>query len=189
MTEVFEDPSEFTRFFYAFADKYPKVIKVINSKGRKSAYIAVKNAKTMSNRIYMRVKPYEGICIIEAINYPIQGYAYREMRATDEFVREHPDVVCFNGKPRKEYRPSNITVRPTDDAYFSFIQGAGSSNVNNQINVSSETEKILESKKDITDITVDEMESLFDGSLLNAEVIVGKGDSISTSTYDRVISN
>jgi hypothetical protein len=110
------------------------------------------------------------------------------MRATDEFVREHPDAVYFNGKPRKEYRPSNVAVRPTDDSYFSFIQGAGSSNANNQINVSSETEKILESKKDITDITTEEMEALFDGSLLNAEVIVGKGDSVSTSTYDRVIS-
>jgi hypothetical protein len=189
MTEVFEDPSEFTGFFYAFANKYPKVIKAIDTKGRKSAYIAVKNAKNMTNRIYMRVKPYEEICIIEAINYPIQGYAYREMRATDEFAREHPDVVSFNGKPKKEYRPSDVAVRPADDSYFSFIQGAGSSDANNQINVSSDTVKILESKKNITDVTNEEMEALFDGSLLNAEVIVGKGDWISTAIYDRISSD
>jgi hypothetical protein len=189
MTEVFEEPSEFTGFFYAFANKYPKVIKVIDSKGRKSAYIAVKNAKTVSNRIYMRIKPYEEICIVEAINYPIQGYAYREMRATNEFAMEHPDVVSFNGKPKKEYRPSNVAIRPADDSYFSFIQGAGSSNANNQVNVTSETAKFLESKKDITDITIDEMQALFDGSLLNAEVIVGKGDSVSTFVYDKITSN
>jgi hypothetical protein len=67
--------------------------------------------------------------------------------------------------------------------------GAGSSNANNQVNVSSETAKILDSKKDITEITVEEMNALFDGSLLNAEVIVGRGDSISASTYDRVMSD
>jgi hypothetical protein len=189
MTEVFEDPAEFTRFFYAFANKYPKVIKVIDSKGRRSAYIAVKNTKTMYNRIYMRVKPYEEICIIQSINYPIQGYAYHEMRATDDFTQENPDAVYFNGPPGKRYLPSNIPVRPVEDSYFSFIQGAGSSNANNQVNVSSETAKILDSKKDITEITVEEMNALFDGSLLNAEVIVGRGDSISASTYDRVMSD
>jgi hypothetical protein len=189
MTEVFEDPAEFTNFFYAFAQKYPRVIKAVDSKGRQSAYVAVKNARTMYNRIYMRVKPYEEICIIESINYPIQGYAYHEMRATDGFVQRNPDAVYFNGQPGKRYQPTVIPVSPTEDSYFSFIQGAGSADANTQVNVSSETAKMLESKKDISEITAEEMEALFDGSLLNAEVIVGKGEAVSTSTFDRIRSD
>jgi hypothetical protein len=54
------------------------------------------------------------------------------------------------------------------------------------INVYNEQVRSVRSKQDISEITTAEMDEIFDGSLLNAEIIVGKGDSISTSTYDRI---
>jgi hypothetical protein len=38
---------------------------------------------------------------------------------------------------------------------------------------------------DAADISAQEMEKIFDGSLLNAEIIVGKGNALSTSTYEK----
>jgi hypothetical protein len=66
------------------------------------------------------------------------------------------------------------------------MQGVGSSNFNNNINVYEEQVREMKTKQDISQITAQEMEKIFDGSLLNAEIIVGKGSAISTSTYDKI---
>jgi hypothetical protein len=44
----------------------------------------------------------------------------------------------------------------------------------------------MRSRQDVADITAQEMEKIFDGSLLNAEIIVGKGNALSTSTYEKM---
>jgi hypothetical protein len=187
ITEVFENPEEFTAFFFTYTGKYPKVVKAAGSKGEKKSYIAVQLKKGTFSRVYMRVIPYEEICVIESVNYPIQGYAYREVRASDSFMQKYPDAAYLeNTKDRKKFLPfTDAEIHPIEDGYFSFIQGAGSSNFNNAINVYEEQVREMKSKQDISQITAAEMEKIFDGSLLNAEIIVGKGDAISTSTYDR----
>jgi hypothetical protein len=186
-TEIFEDPAEFKKFFLAFAARYPKVVKAVDKKGKEYPYLAVKNDKNMSGRAYMRVKPYEQICVIESVNYPVLGSAYREMRATARFAEENPGAVYLADTTNR----GNLIlygdppeIRPAGDGYFSFVQEAGTASVNNEINVSREMVKYLETKQDISEITAQEMENLFDGSLLNAEVITGKGDGISSAVFD-----
>ena len=66
------------------------------------------------------------------------------------------------------------------------MQGVSASNFNNTINVYQEQLRMVNSKQDISEITTAEMDDIFDGSLLNAEIIVGKGASISSQIYDRI---
>jgi hypothetical protein len=188
ITEVFENLEEFKAFFFNYTNKYPKVIKATNEKGNKKAYMAVPLKKGTLSRVYMRVIPYEEICIIESLNYPIKGYAYHEVRATNNFITKYPDATYLEntGTSAKFQDIKNASVHPVEDDYFSFIQGVSSSNFHNKINVYEEQVRNMISKQDISEITADEMDKIFDGSLLNAEIIVGKGDSISTSTYDRI---
>jgi hypothetical protein len=188
ITEVFEQPEEFTAFFFNYTDKYPKVVRATGSKGEKKPVLAVPLKKGTPARIYMRVIPYEEICVIESVNYPIKGYAYHEVRATESFMQKYPNATYLeNAKDGGKFLPAaDAPVRPVENGYFSFIQGAGSSNFNNKINVYEEQVREMKSKQDISQITASEMERLFDGSLLNAEIIVGKGDAISTATYDKM---
>jgi hypothetical protein len=66
------------------------------------------------------------------------------------------------------------------------MQGVSASNFNNKINVYQEQVREVKSKKDVSEISAAEMDKIFDGSLLNAEIIVGKGGAISTQTFDRM---
>jgi hypothetical protein len=188
ITEVFEKPEEFTAFFFNYTSKYPKVVKAAGSKGEKKPYLAVPLKKGMPARVYMRVIPYEEICVIESVNYPIKGYAYHEVRATEGFMKKYPNAAYLeNTRANGDFLPlAAAPVHPVENGYFSFMQGAGSSNFNNSINVYEEQVREMKSKQDISQITAAEMEKLFDGSLLNAEIIVGKGSAISTSTYDKM---
>ncbi|MDR2491471.1 MAG: hypothetical protein LBD20_08740 [Spirochaetaceae bacterium] len=188
ITEVFENPEEFTAFFLNYTEKYPKVVKAVNAKGDKKSYIAAPLKKGTLNRVYMRVIPYEEVCIIEAVNYPIQGYAYHEVRATNRFMQKNPNAAYLeNTREQSKFLPlKNLDIRPVEDGYFSFMQEVSSSNFNNKINVYQEQLRNVQSKQDISEITAAEMDKIFDGSLLNAEIIVGKGGAISTQTYDRI---
>ena len=188
ITEVFENPEEFTAFFFNYTNKYSKVVKAVNSKGEKKSYIAQPLKKGTLNRVYMRVIPYEEICVIEAINYPIKGYAYHEVRATNRFIQKNPNAAYLeNKKDSGKFSPlKSLDVHPVEDGYFSFMQGVSASNFNNKINVYQEQVRSVTSKQDISEITTSEMDKIFDGSLLNAEIIVGKGASISTQTYDKI---
>jgi hypothetical protein len=185
---VFENPNEFTAFFFNYTAKYPKVIKAVNLAGGTKSYLAVSLEKGISARVYMRVIPYEEICVIESINYPIKGYAYHEVRATDSFMKKYPKAVYLeNTRGGGDFMPlENAPVHPVEDGYFSFMQGVGSSNFNNTINVYEEQMREMKSRQDISQITAEEMEKVFDGSLLNAEIIVGKGYAISTAVYDKM---
>ncbi|MDR2490427.1 MAG: hypothetical protein LBD20_03385 [Spirochaetaceae bacterium] len=188
ITEVFENPEEFTAFFFNYTNKYPKVIKAVNAKGDKKSYIALPLKKGTLNRVYMRVIPYEEVCVIEAINYPIQGYAYHEVRATNKFIQKNPNAAYLeNTRQQNKFLPlKTLDIRPVEDGYFSFMQGVSSSNFNNKINVYQEQLREVKSKQNISEITAAEMDKIFDGSLLNAEIIVGKGGAISTQTFDRI---
>jgi hypothetical protein len=188
ITEVFEKPEEFAAFFFNYTDKYPKVVRATGSKGEKKPYLAVSLKKGTPARIYMRVIPYEEICVIESVNYPIKGCAYREVRATESFVRKYPNAAYLeNTRAGGAFLPvAAAPVRPVENGYFSFMQGAGSGNFNNRINVYEEQVREMKSGQDISQITASEMERLFDGSQLNAEIIVGQGDAVSTATYEKM---
>ena len=187
ITEVFESPAEFTDFFANYVEKYPKVVRAVDAKGGKKPYIARPLKKGTLKRMYMRVIPYEEICVIEALNYPIQGYAYHEVRATNSFMQKNPAAAYLeNKKEGGALQPLiGLDVHPVEDGYFTFMQGVSASNFNNKINVYKEQLRTVKSKQDISDITAAEMDNIFDGSLLNAEIIVGKGDAISTQTFER----
>ncbi|GMO53189.1 MAG: hypothetical protein Pg6C_19410 [Treponemataceae bacterium] len=92
ITEVFEKPEEFTAFFFNYTDKYPKVVRATGFKGE-PPYLAAPLKKGMPARIYMRVIPYEEICVIESVNYPIKGCAYHGVRATESFMQKYPDAT------------------------------------------------------------------------------------------------
>jgi len=188
ITEVFEKPEEFKSFFINYTNNYPKVVKATDIKGEKKSYVALPLKKGTLNRVYMRVIPYEEICVIESINYPIKGYAYHEVRATNSFMQKYPNATYLEniGNNGKFQSLTNAAVHPVEDRYFSFMQGVASSDFNNKINVYEEKVRNMRSKKDVSEITASEMDKIFDGSLLNAEIIVGKGDAISTSTYDKI---
>ena len=187
ITEVFESPDEFTAFFFNYTTKYPKVVKAVDAKGNKKAYLASPLKKGTLGRMYVRVIPYEEICVIEALNYPIKGYAYHEVRATNRFIQKNPNAAYLENKKDsgKFLALKNASVHPVEDGYFSFMQGVSASNFNNKINVYQEQVRSVKSKQDITEITASEMDKIFDGSLLNAEIIVGKGGAISTQTFER----
>jgi hypothetical protein len=186
ITEVFEKPEEFSAFFFNYTTKYPKVVKATDANGNKKPYLAAPLKKGTLSRVYMRVIPYEEICIIESLNYPIKGYAYHEVRATNKFAQKYPNASYLeNTKEHGKFIPlAAAPVRPVEDGYFSFMQGVSASNFNNKINVYEEQVREMKSKQDITEITAQEMEKIFDGSLLNAEIIVGKGKAVSTQTLD-----
>jgi hypothetical protein len=188
ITEVFEKPEEFTAFFFNYTSKYPKVVKATDAKGEKKAYVAFPIKEGLLNRMYMRVIPYEEICVIESIDYPIKGYAYHEVRATAAFIKKYPDATYLENTAEsgRFHALTNAVSHPVENDYFSFMQGVSSSNFNNKINVYEEQVREMSSKQDVSEITAAEMDKLFDGSLLNAEIIVGKGDAISTSSYDRI---
>ncbi|MDR2521389.1 MAG: hypothetical protein LBC72_02370, partial [Spirochaetaceae bacterium] len=188
ITEVFEKPEEFSAFFFNYTTKYPKVVKAVDSKGKTKAYLASPLKKGTLKRVYMRVTPYEEICVIEALNYPVQGYAYHEVRATDAFIKKNPAAAYLeNKKDSGKFQPIiSLDVHPVEDGYFSFMQGVSASNFNNKINVYQEQLREVKSKQDISEITAAEMDKIFDGSLLNAEIIVGKGGAISAQTFDKL---
>jgi hypothetical protein len=190
ITEVFEKPEEFKSFFFNYTNKYPKVVKATDAKGEKKSYVALPLKKGTLNRVYMRVIPYEEICVIESINYPIKGYVYHEVRAVNNFMQKYPNATYLEniGNNGKFQSLTNAAVHPVENGYFSFMQGVSSSNFNNKINVYEEQVRNMRSKKDVSEINASEMDKIFDGSLLNAEIIVGKGDAISTSTFDRIKS-
>jgi hypothetical protein len=188
ITEVFENPEEFTAFFFNYTSKYPHVVKARDAGGGKKAYLAVPLKRGALSRVYMRVIPYEEACVIESINYPVEGYAYHEVRATAAFMKKYPNAAYLeNTQEEGKFLPmEDAPLRPVENGYFSFIQGIGSSNFNNKINVYEEQVREMRSRQDVQEITAQEMEKIFDGSLLNAEIIVGKGDAISTSTYEKM---
>ena len=188
ITEVFEAPEEFTAFFFNYTSKYPRVVKAAGSGGERKSYLAAPLKTGTLNRVYMRVIPYEEICVIESINYPIEGYAYREVRATGGFMQKYPNAAYLeNTREQGEFPPLvNAEVHPVENGYFSFMQGVSSSDFNNTINVYEEQFREMRSRQDILEISAQEMEKIFDGSLLNAEIIVGKGDAISVYAYERM---
>ncbi|MDR3301769.1 MAG: hypothetical protein LBT01_04465 [Spirochaetaceae bacterium] len=188
ITEVFESPDEFQSFFFNYTNKYLKVVKATDAQGVKKSYLAMPLKKGTLKRVYMRVIPYEEVCVIESINYPIQGYAYHEVRALNSFMQKHPDASYLeNVASSVKFAPgTKATVHPVEDSYFSFMQGVSSSNFNNKINVYEEQVRNMRSKQDVSEISAAEMDKIFDGSLLNAELIVRKGDAISSSTYDKM---
>ena len=167
ITEVFENPDEFSAFFFNYTSKYPRVVKATDSKGGKKAYLAVRLKKGALNRVYMRVN---------------------EVRATEQFLRQLPGATYLeNVQDGKKLQVSmKANIHPVENGYFSFIQGVSGSNFNNTINVYQEQVHRMESKQDVSSITASEMDKIFDGSLLNAEIIVGKGNAISTSTYEKM---
>ena len=188
ITEVFEKPEEFTAFFFNYTSKYPRVVKAIDASGGYKAYLTVPLKEKTLNRVYMRVTPYEEVCVIEALNYPVTGYAYHEVRATGNFMQQYPNATYLeNTEEADRFQPLvHAKVHPVENGYFSFIQGVSSSNFNNKINVYEEQVRELSSRQNVADISAQEMEKLFDGSLLNAEIIVGKGNAISTQTYEKM---
>jgi hypothetical protein len=190
ITEVFESPHEFSAFFFNYTKKYPRVVKATGSKGGKKSYLTARLKKGALNRVYMRVIPYEEVCVIESINYPIKGYAYHEVRATEQFLRQFPAATYLEkmqgSKKNKKVRVKKANIHPVENGYFSFMQDVSGSNFNNTINVYHEQVRRMESKQDVSSITASEMDRIFDGSLLNAEIIVGKGNAISTSTYEKM---
>jgi hypothetical protein len=190
ISEVFEKPEEFTAFFFNYTNKYPNVVKTTDASGGKKSYVAMPIKKGTLNRMYMRVIPYEEFCVIESIDFPIKGYAYHEVRATNAFVKKYPDATYLENTASsgKFHTLTNAVSHPVENDYFSFMQGVSASNFNNKINVYEEQVRNMKSKQDVSEITAAEMDNLFDGSLLNAEIIVGKGDSISTSTFDKIKS-
>ncbi|MDR2553140.1 MAG: hypothetical protein LBD31_08255, partial [Treponema sp.] len=113
--------------------------------------------------------------------------AYHEVRATAGFMQKYPNATYLeNTGELDKFQPLvNAEVHPVENGYFSFIQGAGGSNFNNKINVYEEQVIQMRSRQDVADISAQEMEKIFDGSLLNAEIIVGKGNALSTSTYTK----
>ena len=179
ITEVFESPAEFSAFFFSYISKYPRVVKATDSKGGKKAYLTVRLKKRAFNRVYIRVIPYEEVCVIEGINYPIQGYAYHEVRATEQFLRQLPGATYLENvqKGKKLQVSMKADIHPVENGYFSFVQGISGSNVNNTI---------MEFKQDVSSISAREMDRIFDGSLLNTEIIVGKRNAISTAAYKKM---
>jgi hypothetical protein len=190
ISEVFEKPEEFTAFFFNYNSKYPNVVKATDAKGGKKPYVALPIKKGTFNRIYMRVIPYEEYCVIESIDFPIKGYAYHEVRATDAFIKKWPNATYLENTASsgRFYTLTNAAPRPVENDYFSFMQGVSASNFNNKINVYEEQVRNMRSKKDVSEITAAEMDNVFDGSLLYAEIIVDDGNSISTSSYDKIKS-
>jgi hypothetical protein len=188
ITEVFESPDEFRSFFVKYTNDYPKVVKATDAKGEKKSYLALPLKKGTLKRVYMRVIPYEEICVIESINYPIKGYAYHEVRAVNHFMQKYPDASYLeNIASSAKFAPvKNAPVHPVENSYFSFMQDVSSSNFNNKINVYEEQVRSMRSKQDVSEITASEMDKIFDGSLLNAEIIVSKGDAISPVIYERM---
>ncbi|MDR0598846.1 MAG: hypothetical protein LBG84_02020 [Treponema sp.] len=188
ITEVFEQPGEFTAFFFNYTGKYPRVVWATGSRGEKNAYVALPLKKGAFSRVYTRVIPYEEICVIESVNYPINGYAYHEVRATEAFMKKYPNATYLENVKDAARFPgiTGVDVHPVENGYFSFMQGAGASDFNHQVNVYEEQVRAARSKQDVSQITAAEMEKIFDGSLLNAEIIVGKGDAVSTATYERI---
>jgi hypothetical protein len=188
ITEVFESPDEFRSFFFNYTNKYPKVVKATGAKGEKKSYLALPLKKGTLKRVYMRVIPYEEVCVIESINFPIKGYAYHEVRAVNSFMQKYPDASYLeNIASSAKFAPvKNAPVHPVEDGYFAFMQGVSSSNFNNKINVYEEQVRSMRSKQDVSDISAAEMDKIFDGSLLNAEIIVDKGDAHSSLMYDRM---